>query len=437
MVTPTTLSFNGRHRYPRPQRGVTLIEALLAFLVLAGGVLSMSKLQLYLHAHADLARQRSEAMRIAQADVESLRSFVSLHDEGATSGTMPYEHIDTTSASIDPSNSASENTRYQLTREVDASASARLKAATVGVTWTARDGSPQRAVLSTVVAGVSPALSGALTVAPSLLSPSSSYARSAGIPTSAQHLGDGRSVLKPASTGTIAYVFDHLSAQVTHRCTDVASDRTTTELSAADLTHCSELRGLWLSGTVRFSNSTPPHPDQAHDTPLDLAVAVQLTGAADAAAPTCITEALKTVAYRNADGIRRESVPLSATPARVGVAEWTELGERYVAYQCMVPIRGTAGRWTGRSSLVPLGWTIGTAATDHRVCRYSTDFDHSGAIDRNEEHPPDYTAVDRTLHQQNFLVIRGDQACPDSSAARIGNSAVDGASQITTVQHQP
>ena len=61
----------------RIQRGISLIEALIAFLVLSLGVLGMSKLQSHLRLHSDIARQRSEAVRIAQEDMEALRSFAS------------------------------------------------------------------------------------------------------------------------------------------------------------------------------------------------------------------------------------------------------------------------------------------------------------------------------------------------------------------------
>lgn len=437
MSTPTADSRARPLRSSRHLRGVALIDALLAFLVLAAGVLSMGKLQLYLQAHADLSRQRSEAMRIAQEDMESLRSFASLQADAIAPGAIPYEHIETVTASVDRLNGATLNTVFHLTRQIDDSIASRLKSATVSVAWSARDGRMQQTVLNSAIAGESPTLSGALTLAPSLLTPGSSYARSPGIPLTAKHLGDGRSVLKPGTAGTIAYVFDPLSAQITQRCSDVASNRMTAQLDARDLTHCSELRGLWLSGTVRYSNASPPNPQEADDIPLDVAVSVTLTGAADAVPAACSTEALKTVQYRGADGIRREAVPLSAMPVSLGLAEWTELGERYVAYQCVVPVRGPGGRWSGRSHLVPLGWTLGTAATDHQVCRYTTDLDRSGAIERNEEHPLAYSGVDRTLQQQNFLVIRGDQTCPVSTAARIDADDVAHATSFSTAPHQP
>jgi len=432
-ASPLTFPRRSAHR----QRGVTLIEALLAFLVLAGGMLSMARLQLHLQAHADLSRQRSEATRIAQEDIESLRAFAFLQAAAAASGATPYERIATVTSSVEHLNGAAMNTVFQLTREINDSHSARLKAATVSVAWAARDGSEQRAVLDSVVAGENPVLAGALTLAPSLLTPTSGYARSPGIPASAKSLGDGRSALKPGIAGSTAWVFDNLSAQVTQRCTDLPGSLTTRQLSVSDLTQCRELRGRWVSGTVRFSNASPPNPEAANDIPLDLAISLALTGVADAASPSCSTEALKTVQYLFADGVRREAVPLAAVPSSVGVAEWNELGERYLVYQCVVPITGTSGRWSGRSSLVPLGWTLGTATRDHKVCRYATDLDRSGAIDRNEEHPAAYTDVDRSLMQQNFLVIPGDQACPTGSAMRIDTRDVADAAQSTTVQHQP
>jgi hypothetical protein len=91
-----------------------------------------------------------------------------------------------------------------------------------------------------------------------------------------------------------------------------------------------------------------------------------------------------------------------------------------------------AGRWSGRSSIVPQGWTLGAAASQYKVCRYSADQDGSGNVDSNAEHPKDYSEVAGALMQQNFLIIRGDQACP--VAPIIAGSVF---SNLSTVQHQP
>ena len=150
----------------------------------------------------------------------------------------------------------------------------------------------------------------------------------------------------------------------------------------------------------------------------------------------CNAEPQKTVIYRAADGVHREAVALDATPASRGLAFWQDSGERFVAYRCVVVAAGDPPRWSGQSVLVPVGWTIGTAPTQRRVCRYVNDLDGSGAIDRNDEHPSVYRNVDAPLQQQNFLVIRGDLACPTEAAATIESKAAATA-PVTTVAHQP
>ena len=426
-----------RSHRARVQRGVTLIEALLSFLVLAFGVLAMSKLHHHLQAHADLARQRSEAVRLAQEDIESTRAYASLDSAYALPGMASYQRIDTVTSSIERLNGQQLHTVFQLTRQIDDGSALRIKGATVGVAWTARDGSAQRAEVSSAIAGQNPALSGALTLGPSAVTAPGGVARSTRVPVAAKNLGDGRSALKPGIGDALAIVFDNVSGQVTQRCTDVPAGVSTAQLTADHLARCTEARGLLLSGTVRFSNAAPPDPLAANDPPLDLALSISLTSGIAAASPWCSVEAQKTVLYGTAEGVRRVAVPLTAEPASVGVSVWTDLGERFVAYHCLVPSAGDPARWSGSSTLVPFGWTIGVATSDRKVCRYARDNDGSGAIDRNDEHPAVYSDVDHTLTQQNFLVIRGDQACPDGAAARMEAGDPTLATHVATVQHQP
>ena len=72
-----------------------------------------------------------------------------------------------------------------------------------------------------------------------------------------------------------------------------------------------------------------------------------------------------------------------------------------------------------------------TICSDRKVCRYSADQDGSGAVDSNAEHPNEYKDVDRSLMQQNFLIVRGDQSCP---VATKGDTVF---ADLSTVQHQP
>ena len=82
-------------------------------------------------------------------------------------------------------------------------------------------------------------------------------------------------------------------------------------------------------------------------------------------------------------------------------------------------------RWSGRTDIDPDGWTIGTDPTQWRICRYARDLDGSGRVDANVEHPAIYQNVTGALTRQNFLVVRGDQACPTS------------ADRHATLPHQP
>ena len=42
------------------------------------------------------------------------------------------------------------------------------------------------------------------------------------------------------------------------------------------------------------------------------------------------------------------------------------------------------GRWSGRSTLVPDGWALGSSADEYKVCRYSADQDGNGLPNADE-----------------------------------------------------
>jgi hypothetical protein len=324
---------------------------------------------------------------------------------------------------------------FQLSRKVD-EANALLPSTTVAITWDSREGSTQQAVLVSAISTQDPIFSGALSLVPGLRDALGGGAIANALPSSATPIDERRSAFKPTASATIAFVVDDVSAQVVEQCSGVPAEVASEDLRPEHLTHCIDFKALLLSGTVRFSNADPPDPVAANDTPLELALSVGLPGMLAPASPWCNAEAQKTVIYRASDGVHREPVAINATPASRGVASWQDTGERFVAYRCVVVAAGDPPRWSGQSVLVPVGWTIGTAPTQRRVCRYVNDLDGSGAIDRNDEHPSVYRQVDQALLQQNFLVIRGDLACPPA-AATIDSTAPGTAAGVATVQHQP
>ena len=418
---------------PRRQRGTTLLEALVAFLVLSLGMLTVARVQTQLRANSDVARQRSEAVRLGQDDLETLRAFSVL---AATAGARAYADVTSGTRIVDSSAGYATNTRYLVTRQIDAANAPRAKSANVTVSWTDRAGDTQRVVLNSVISGTDPAYSGALVIPRSATQAKGPFGRAPAIPLGAKDLGNGSSAFKPVRNGGIALVFDNATGQVTARCTGIATGTPTAALSIADLSTCDARAGQLLSGVVRFTQASPPQPGAANELPAAMAIALSLTGGNYPQAPVCDAEPMKTVAYTAAGSLRIEAVPIAATPASVGVASWTDTGDRNTAYLCVVyPL--PSGAWSGRATLVPTGWTIGTGAADRRVCRYTADLDGNGAIDANIEHPADYAGVTAALAQQNFLVISGSDTCPAAAATRVTGQAGDVFANLGTAAHQP
>ena len=136
-----------KHTTPRAQRGTSLLEALIAVLVLTLGMVSIARVQGHLRLDADVARQRTEAVRLAQQDMEVLRSER------------------TFSAIASASRSANTGTAYAIERRIAATGMPHAKAASITVRWVDRSGAAQQVALHSVIAGTDPRLSGALALA--------------------------------------------------------------------------------------------------------------------------------------------------------------------------------------------------------------------------------------------------------------------------------
>ncbi len=418
-----------RHR----QRGTTLLEALVAFLVVALGMVSVARVQTQMRQHAELAQQRAEAVRLAQEEIEALRAFAVV---AAASGVPSFDAIANDSHTVAAAVGAAMPTPYLVTREIATTVAPRAKNVWVTVGWIDRSGSAQQVALDSVIAGTDPALGGALGLARTSAPARGGLGRSVRIPLTAKDLGDGRSAFKPISSGSTAYVFDNATGLVSGRCDQVDPAVLTRNLSLVNLGACTAVNARLLSGSVRFSSASPPDASHANDLPLALGISMTLTGGDYPTAPSCSAEPMKTVSFVVAGGPRIEAVPFAATAAGYGVPAWVESGDRFVAYHCLVTPT-TSGQWSGRSLIEPSGWSIGIGATDHRVCRYAVDLDASGAIDSNPEHPADYTRVDANLANQNFLVVKGSEACPASRTTRFAGNNAGSEPDAGTAPHQP
>ena len=399
---------NGRRAKRHPSRGqhargVGLVEGLIALLVVAVGVVGLLKFQSSARLNSDVARQRTEALRLAQNDIEQLRSA------------RPAD-IQNSQRKLTPE---AANTSFDIARQITAGHGG-SKTAQVTVSWLDRNGSPQQVLLTSIIATQPTALTGALAVAQRTQDALPVNSRSSAIPAQAHDLGDGRSVFKLSSTDTTAYVWDNRSGRVTASCTGV--QRHTRHIVVGDLNSCTTLAAVSISGQVRFSMATPPDAARPADPPLAMSVELALSGRPYAHSPKCGTESMKSVSYLEGGKQRRAAVPLNATALTWAASNWLELGERFTAYHCIVVGSGTPAKWSGRLKLVPQGWAFGRAATDFKACRYSA------------QTPGAYVDVSTSLAEQNFLVIRGDQACPSASALKTNGEGVQNFTDLSTVE---
>jgi len=392
------------------QRGVTLLEALIAFFVLAAGSVAVAALQREFHVAADVARDRSQALRVAEADIEQLRAFAAI--DGAA-GMQTYAAIANASA-VDDAASAAGRTAYRMERSVDDDAFAGTKATTVAVRWSDRRGGENAVVVHGFVAALDPQFSGSLALGAGAIrsAPRGVRGRSPGVPLTAKRLDGSRSAWKPVENGTTAWLFDDRTGAVVGVCDGIAATTRNADLDAAALGTCAAGRWLFVSGTVRASPTAPVAASSL--SPTALAVRIELQDGVYPAPAACVGEARKTVRFVDDGGVQVADVALDATAASLGVAEWRETGDRFLAWHCLVAPRGD-GRWSGRIAVVANGWTIGGGAGDGRVCRFASN-DERSAIDANIAVAQVDADVGSALLGRHFVVVRGSDACPGTTA---------------------
>ena len=392
----------------RCQRGVTLLESLVAFVVLALGTAATAHLQSELRLAGDIARERSEAVRLAQAASEDMRSFAVL--AGAPEQ-RSFGAIASGDASVAAASSPAAHADYRVERRIDDLAFGAGKSTRVGVQWRDRGNSAREVVLHSFIAGAAPAYAGALALATGVLpsAPRGAFERAPGLPLTARSLGGGRSAWKPSERGPAALVFDDASGVIVGRCDGLDARLATRDLSAAAVSSCATGRWFLVAGTIRFASSTPPDAAGARQPLLPTTVEITLRDGPYPAPAACFSEARKSVRYLVDGSLHVDDVAAEATAEGAGLASWDETGDRFLAWHCVVSPRAD-GRWSGRIALVGDGWTIGAGSGQSRVCRYVARA--AEAIDANIAPVRDDVEVGAALLGRNFVVVGGRESCP-------------------------
>lgn len=401
-----------RHSHRVKQGGVTLIEAMVAMVIMAFGMVALIGLQSNLRRSGDLAKQRGEAVRIAQQRIEQLRDYSvrsSAEAASAPAGVKAYQDIATLN---DPVNAgdANSNASYMLSQTVTpwveaSTATETMKGVSINVSWLDRAGETQFIETHAFIASADPGLSGSLTVPPVSTPLRRPADRDSAIPTGAKDLGNKTSVFKPQVEGTVAWVFNNLTGVVIGKCT-VPIGTPTSALTAADVDSCrNNTVGFLLRGFIRFSDSASPDSDQPSSQALPLDMLLDVTGSNYPVTPR----------YECFDD----------SPAASDSSITT------ISYNCVIyPNNDTVRSWSGRLTIAGAG--IATRGGNWQVCRYSANYDGDGVIS-NAEHPNTYATVTSSLSNQNFLIVQARASCPAGHTADPANGYFR---TTTTVLHQ-
>lgn len=373
----------------RRQRGISLVEALVAMVVMTFGTLAVLGVQATLRSNGDIAKQRSEAVRIGQRALEEWRAYTAL--DGDDEGVVYYDAIGDDTLTVDGTNAS-----FSVTRVVPAPADdPRLKALVVDVTWQDRAGQTQSIRLRSAIAGVPPELSGTLAIPSGASILRNPGGRHPGIPPDAVPQEGGTSRFAPPGAATgVGWVFDNNTGYITQLCNGST---------------CTAFSARLLAGFIRFSVGGPP----------------------DAEIPASPRDSLVQV-------VVDQSFPESLAGSTVECYE-DLLPIGYTPYYCAVPV-ATLTSWSGRSRLQGLDIAATLGEDDDgkvKVCRY-TPFRNAHptvpAQMRNDQHPLDYVKVEGALINQNFLVISaGDDDEPYDCPADDPDTPANG----STWRHQP
>jgi type IV pilus modification protein PilV len=208
------------------QRGFSLIEALVALLVVSFGMLAIASFQFTLARNSDLAKQRTEATRLAQQKMEQLRAYGQVQTNAATPHVVNYtdDVVSSTAAEVFTTNT---NATFSRTWTVTANTSDTEKWINVMVDWVDRTNAPQQVQLFSVISKYDPQDLGALsTFVPG--APGGQRRpknRNINIPYPAVTLAScpgGAAGACSAFTpppGNVIYVFDNNTGNITNSCT--------------------------------------------------------------------------------------------------------------------------------------------------------------------------------------------------------------------------
>jgi type IV pilus modification protein PilV len=332
------------------QRGFSLLEALVAMVVMAFGMLALAGMQLSISRSGDLAKQRVEAMRLAQARIERMRAFT-----GISTGTVNWNALDAIG-----NETVTTNATYTVASTMTGVDTDAMRPVNVLVSWTDRSGATQTVAMSTVISQSDPRDIGYLgTPLPANRPLRRPKNRDINIPYPAIDLANGTSAYQVSPTYVI--IFSNLNANVVQLCNPNLANATAAQILAST---CTTVNGYIVAGYLSVPSGTWTALGMNHS---------------GLSRNTAGSEAIR---CGFGDAVDQNS-STSATIA----------GYKY--YICVVPLN-TPLLWGGTMRLggVPTN-------SNYVVCRFEY---LQTNIDTNERNVQPYVNVGKSLDEQNYLL---------------------------------
>ncbi|HEX5683797.1 MAG TPA: prepilin-type N-terminal cleavage/methylation domain-containing protein [Ideonella sp.] len=356
-MLPNLRALRAVRRRPGGQRGFTLLEAMVAMVVAAFGLMGLVGMQMTLSRGADVAKQRGEATRLAQERIEAMRAFTAID---ATEGQLSWSEL------AGDTDEATTNVNFTRTVTLEGELTDPMRFAQVSVDWTDRADEQHSVVLRSVVSRTDPADVGALGFPlPQNTTLKRPKNRSLNIPIPATDMGNGKSVYQLANN--LAVVFSNDTGYVVQKCEFQVT-------MASQLDQCESYDAYILAGYVSKTMSSFP---------ASLGVNTQSLSGYDSA--------------REIDCSFGDAVDQNSGRAIAG----------YKYYLCIIPVV-TDGTWSGTLRLSGMA-----AGTDYLVCRMQ--FPTAAGLSDNARNVQPYDQVDDSLDNQNYVITTASR-CPTVSS---------------------
>jgi Tfp pilus assembly protein PilV len=132
-------------RHFKREGGFTIVESLVALLIMTFGMLAISGMQMTLSHNSDTARHRTEATRLANEKMEELRSFTDI-----TTGTITWNGL------ADGTDVITTNATYTRTWSLAGTLTDAFRPVSVAVAWIDRSGETNGITLNSVISKTDP-----------------------------------------------------------------------------------------------------------------------------------------------------------------------------------------------------------------------------------------------------------------------------------------